>query len=101
MIYLRGFLPSEAKRQILLQIIQDTLGFQDVVDEILIDPLLWERKDRTPGEKPDETEVESVLAAAEQGDLDVSKSLDLGPEEDAPMTPPDEWVPDDEKIPTE
>ncbi len=96
-VYLRGFLPSEAKRQILLQIIQDTLGFQNVVDEVLIDPLLWERKDRTTGEKADEAEVESVLSAAEEGDLDISKSMDLGPEEDEPMTPPDEWVPDDEK----
>lgn len=67
------------------------------MDETLIDPLLWERKDRAPGEKADQGEVERVMTAAEEGSLDLSKSADVETE-DAPMIPPDEWVPDDEKM---
>ncbi len=96
MIYLRGFLPSEAKRDLLLQILQDTLGFQDIIDEILIDPLLWERKDRASGEKQEAGEVGEIITVVEEGSRDLSRNVALETE-DAPMTPPDELIPDEER----
>jgi DnaK suppressor protein len=87
-LYLAGFLPSEKKRQILLQIIHDTLGFQDVVDEISVDPVLWEREDRTPDEKlKGQIEDERLpVPPAQQSDFAA---------DDAPMVPPDELIPED------
>ncbi len=87
-LYLAGFLPSEKKRQILLQIIHDTLGFQDVVDELSVDPVLWEREDRTPDEKlKGQIEDERMaVPPAQQSDFLA---------DDAPMVPPDELIPED------
>ncbi len=90
-ITLRGFLPSEAKRSILLQIIHDTLGFQDVVDEILIDPLLWERRDRSPGERPVSEEDEVAMASKV-----ASSPKEEAEADDVPVTPPDELIPENE-----
>jgi DnaK suppressor protein len=48
-VRLKGVLPSEAQREMLLSILQDTLGFKDVASELRIDPVPWERRSRPPG----------------------------------------------------
>jgi RNA polymerase-binding protein DksA len=50
-VYLDGALPSQAERQILLQILTDVLGLKEVMDRIQVEELLWEREDRSK-EKP-------------------------------------------------
>ncbi|MFZ7110660.1 MAG: BON domain-containing protein [Desulfatiglandales bacterium] len=44
---LKGVLPSEASRQVLLHLIQDVLGVVEVDDPLRIDRLPWQRKERT------------------------------------------------------
>jgi DnaK suppressor protein len=48
-IYLEGTLPSREKHEILLEIVEDVLGFHEVIEHLDIDPVLWEREDRTEG----------------------------------------------------
>ncbi|MEW6301800.1 MAG: TraR/DksA C4-type zinc finger protein [Thermodesulfobacteriota bacterium] len=45
-VILRGALPSEGERSILLQLVTDVLGFEEVVDLTKVSRLLWERADR-------------------------------------------------------
>jgi RNA polymerase-binding protein DksA len=52
-VYLSGLLPSEAEHQILLQIVTDMLGLQEVIDRIQVEELLWEREDRSKPERPE------------------------------------------------
>jgi RNA polymerase-binding protein DksA len=51
-VMLSGALPSERERSILLQLITDVLGFQDVVDHIEVEELAWQREDRDPANEP-------------------------------------------------
>jgi hypothetical protein len=58
-IYLEGLSPSQAKHEILISIIQDVLGFKNIVDSIRIDRQLWEQQRYAPGtEKKEITEKE-------------------------------------------
>ena len=66
-VHLEGFLPTEAQRGRLREIVEDHIGLADVVDEIAISPLSWERSDRTPGEKTVEDVAEEL--APEEEDL--------------------------------
>lgn len=45
-VFLSGALPSRTQHSILLQIITDVLGFQEVVDRIEVEQLAWQREDR-------------------------------------------------------
>jgi len=45
-VFLGGALPSVAQHSIVLQLVTDVLGFQDVVDRIEIEQLAWQREDR-------------------------------------------------------
>lgn len=51
-IYLKGAVPSENERQILLRILTDVIGLTSVVDYLQADKILWEREDRSPGRAP-------------------------------------------------
>jgi DnaK suppressor protein len=74
-VHLAGALPSQAERQILLGLIKDVAGLEDVVDRIEIQELLWEREDRgkrqAAGVRPPGTEpaagTEDVVEAEEEG----------------------------------
>lgn len=52
-VFLGGALPSVAQHSILLQLITDVLGFQDLVDRIEVEQLAWQREDRDklPGDE--------------------------------------------------
>jgi DnaK suppressor protein len=70
-IHLEGLLPSQAKHEILMSIIQDVLGFKDIVDSIRIDRQLWEQQRYAPGtEKKERTENEKQMES-EGGEPDV------------------------------
>ncbi|MFY9706448.1 MAG: TraR/DksA C4-type zinc finger protein [Desulfobacterales bacterium] len=89
-VYLEGVLPSEARHQILLEILNDVLDFNEVVDDISIDRQLWERIERRPDEKSGDERVEELAGEEEEGEVDVQTSLETG----EPMTPPDEFIPE-------
>ena len=89
-VYLEGVLPSEAKHQILLEILYDVLDFNEVVDDISIDRQLWERIERRPDEKSGEDRADELDGDEEEVEIDVQTSLETG----EPMTPPDEFIPE-------
>jgi DnaK suppressor protein len=96
-VHLEGFLPSEETYQILIEIIQDTMGFKDVVDKINIERQLWERADRTPPKvsrrRDDRKKTKAeVLLQGEDINENVYKSRKTG----EPLSPPDQLVPEKE-----
>lgn len=88
-VYLNGVLPSDAEHEILLEIINDTLDFDETVDNIKIDRQLWKRIDRTPKSEADRPE-EEIMLEGEDEQVDAYTSLS----DNEPMTPPDELKPE-------
>jgi osmotically-inducible protein OsmY len=41
-VYLEGCLPGRTQHEFLMGIVQDVLGFKDIVDQVQIDRQLWE-----------------------------------------------------------
>ena len=71
-VHVEGVLPSEGERSMLHRIVEDVLGFREVVDRIRIDEGPWERAGRSkpkprrmPGFEPIETE--DVVESTEEG----------------------------------
>ena len=73
-VRLDGVLPSDAERSIVRRIVEDVLGFHDVVDHLRIDEVPWERAERSkerirrrppPGFEPIGTE--DAVESAEEG----------------------------------
>ena len=87
-VYLNGVLPGETSHEILLEIISDTLDFDETVDNIKIDRQPWERRERTPESRPEKTEKE-IMMEGDDEQVDAYTSLS----ENEPMTPPDELNP--------
>jgi DnaK suppressor protein len=88
-VYLNGVLPSESIHEILLEIVNDTLDFDETIDDIKIDRQPWERPERTPAPSPDRPEKE-IMMDGEDEQVDAYTSLTDG----EPMTPPDELTPE-------
>jgi len=91
-VYLNGVLPSDAEHEILLEIINDTLDFDETVDNIKIDRQPWERIERTPKSEADTPEDE-VLMEGEDEQVDAYTSLS----DNEPMTPPDELTSEEKR----
>jgi DnaK suppressor protein len=86
-VFLEGVLPSESKRHVLISIIADDMGLKDIVDNLRIDPLPWQRLDRQQRWQPDrKTEEEILLHGEEVEDM----------EEGTPVSPPNRFVPEQE-----
>jgi DnaK suppressor protein len=68
-VHLEGFLPTQAQRGRLLEVLEDHIGLANIVDELVIDPTPWQRSDRACGTKTFE-DLSSELAPQED---------DLGP----------------------
>ena len=91
-VYLSGVLPSNAEHEILLEIINDKLDFDETVDNIKIDRQPWERRERTPAPTSEKPEKE-IMMDGEDEQVDAYTSLSEG----EPMTPPDELVPEERR----
>ena len=89
-VYLNGVLPSDSAHEILLEIINDTLDFNETVDNIQIDRQPWERRERTPAPAPGKLDKD-VMMEGEDEEVDAYTSLS----DNEPMTPPDELRPED------
>ena len=81
-------LPSEAEHQILLQVVTDVLGLKEVVDDIGVEELLWEREDRSkqePADKPlpwqEPYGTEDIVECEEEGKEFVAPSAPTPEEE--------------------
>lgn len=74
-VHLRGSLPSEAEHQILLGLVKDVAGFEEVDDHLEIQGLAWQREDESlpEGEAPElpvgflESETPGDVAPSERG----------------------------------
>jgi RNA polymerase-binding protein DksA len=82
-VHLSGVLPSEAEHQILLQIVTDILGLKEVVDQIHLEELVWERESRTQ-ERPMEVLAPGQEAGATE---DIVESDEEGKDFTAPVKP--------------
>jgi RNA polymerase-binding protein DksA len=89
-VYLEGILPSETEHQILLEVIEDTLGFDEIVDNLNIDQQAWERRERRLEEEQDSTADAEVTLEEEDTEVDLHTSWETG----EPMTPPDHLIPE-------
>jgi RNA polymerase-binding transcription factor DksA len=88
-VYLNGVLPTRLKHEILLEVIHDTLDFNEIVDNITIDRQPWERRERPPASTPEKPEKE-IMMEGDDEPVDVYTSLSDG----EPMTPPDALRPE-------
>jgi RNA polymerase-binding transcription factor len=87
-VHLSGVLPSETEHQILLQVVTDVLGLKEVVDDIRVEELLWEREDRSKkelAEKPlpwqEPYGTEDIVECEEEGKEFVAPSAPTPEEE--------------------
>lgn len=89
-VHLEGTVPSEAEHGVLLGLLKDVAGLQEVVDHLEIRELPWEREDRNPGVGPsgDRPPGSEPLVGTE----DVVESI----EEGMTYVPPGGPVPDEE-----
>ena len=92
-VYLSGVLPSNAEHEILLEIINDKLDFDETVDNIKIDRQPWERRERTPAPISEKLEKD-IMMDGEDEQVDAYTSLS----DNVPMTPPDELNPREKLI---
>jgi RNA polymerase-binding protein DksA len=86
-VYLEGSLPSEEERSILLQLVRDFVGLEEIVDRLRVTALLWDREERSKVEPLDErlpsvegAETEDVVQSIEEG-IDYVPPLEPPPEE--------------------
>ncbi|HVO22944.1 MAG TPA: TraR/DksA C4-type zinc finger protein [Candidatus Margulisiibacteriota bacterium] len=85
-VYLDGAVPSEAEHQMLLKLVTDIEGFQEVIDRLQVKEILWERPERSKPavEEPAPSRLESTVTE------DVVKSTEEGIEYVPPIEPPPE-----------
>jgi hypothetical protein len=86
-VYLDGSLPSEEQHSILLQLVRDFVGLEEIVDRLQVTELLWEREERSKVEPIEEqlprvesSETEDVVQSIEEG-IDYVPPLEPPPEE--------------------
>ena len=87
-VYLDGAVPSAGEHQMLLRLVTDIEGFQEVVDRLQVKEILWERPERsrpTPEEQaPSRLEspvTEDIVKSAEEG-IDYTPPTEPPPEEE-------------------
>jgi DnaK suppressor protein len=92
-VYLEGALPSREEHHILLEIVEDVLDLHKVIDQVVIDPSLWEREDRARGIVEEEGKSEEeIILEGEDTEKDPYESLKSG----EPLSPPDIFIPESE-----
>jgi hypothetical protein len=86
-VHLDGAVPSEAEHRILVKLVTDVAGCEEMVDHVQVNELLWERADRSrpaPRERTGPARYEGV------GTEDVVASAEEGLDWVAPDRPPPE-----------
>jgi RNA polymerase-binding protein DksA len=83
-VYLDGAVPSEAEHAILLKLIADVAGFEEIFDRVQVKEILWDRADRAKEPVVEEAAVQAEPAYTE----DVVESVEDGIEYTPPVQPP-------------
>jgi RNA polymerase-binding transcription factor DksA len=83
-IYLEGTLPNREKHEILLEIVEDVLGFHDVIQHLDLDSTPWEREDRTEGREDTGRPPKETVMEGEPIEEVTENPDDLPPLVDAP-----------------
>ncbi|MFP4317244.1 MAG: TraR/DksA C4-type zinc finger protein [Desulfovibrionales bacterium] len=92
-VFLKGALPNRREHHILLEIVEDIMDLHNVVDNVSINPALWEREDRSPGvDRPSGKSKDEVLLEGEDMEEDTYQSIKEGES----LSPADELVPENE-----
>jgi DnaK suppressor protein len=82
-VHLEGALPSEAEHSILLALLTDVIGLQEIVDHLQITEVLWEREERSKA-----VAAEELLPGREPyGTEDIVESIEEGVEYVPPIQP--------------
>jgi hypothetical protein len=76
-----GALPSEEQHQMVRQYVTDFARVQEVVDRLVIEPLVWEREDRTAPPEDEEPSSGTLAGAMEE--------MVESDQENRPYDPPD------------
>lgn len=89
LVYLEGALPSEPQHQMLLNLLTDIAGVQEIVDHLEIERLAWERADRSRDENAQEIPAGNLHDNEPYGGTeDVVLSKEAGVNYDPPDNPP-------------
>ncbi|MCF8145824.1 MAG: TraR/DksA C4-type zinc finger protein [Deltaproteobacteria bacterium] len=88
-VRMEGSLPSEASHEILMEILQDTLGFHELEDHVRIEGISRQREDRDRPADLKKTEEEELL----QGE-DINEEVFHSSKSGKPVSPPDEFIPE-------
>ncbi len=91
-VRLEGALPSEISQEIVLEILQDDMGPDEIEDSLRIERQPWQRTDREPPPDLKKTEDEKLLQG-ENTDEEVFHAYKSG----KPVSPPDKLMPEKEK----
>jgi RNA polymerase-binding protein DksA len=86
-VHLDGAVPSEAEHRMLVGLVTDVAGCEDVVDRLQVNELLWERADRSRPAPPEHTRPARFEPV---GTEDVVESTEEGLDYLAPDRPPPE-----------
>jgi DnaK suppressor protein len=85
-VHLEGALPSETEHSILLQLLTDVLGLEEIVDHIQVKELLWEQEEGAKAA----SEAAPLPGQEPYGTEDIVESLEEGLEYVPPVSPPPE-----------
>jgi RNA polymerase-binding transcription factor DksA len=91
-IHLTGALPSESKREILHEIVEDVMGLPEVVDQIRIDPTLWQRGEEVAPASGKRSKAEILMEGEESGEE--GEDVYAAERDGEPLRPPDKMVPE-------
>lgn len=85
-VYLEGAVPSEAEHDVLLNILTDVAGIQEIVDNLDVQRLAWERNNRSKIESAQERQPGQI---PDQEPYGGTADVNLSEEEGVPYKPPD------------
>jgi DnaK suppressor protein len=85
-VYLEGAIPSEPQHEILLNILTDIAGVQEIVDNLEVQRLAWERDDRSKKEPAKEVQPGTI---PDQEPYGGTEDINLTNEEGVTYEPPE------------
>lgn len=91
-VHLTGALPSDPKREILNEIVEDVMGLPDVVYQIRIDPTLWQRGEAVTPARKERSKAEILMDGEESEDE--GEDVYAAERDGEPLRPPDNMIPE-------
>ena len=85
LVYLEGAVPSEPEHEVLLNILTDVAGIQDIVDHIDVQRLAWEREDRSKQQTARDVQTDTEPYG---GTEDITLTKEEGVTYEPPENPP-------------